>query len=140
MISGFVDLSINQTIKKLRELRNITQQEIANMLNMSLYSYAKLEYEETIRAQLILDIAHILNVCPQLICYKKCNQNNCLCLKEKDYVCPYLYSDKTDIINDITSEEINLLIKINKLNHADRDSIINIIDALYIREIQKSIF
>lgn len=58
-----VDNSIHINIKKVRELRNLTREQLASDLNMSLSGYAKIERGETeITINRLHQIAEILEV------------------------------------------------------------------------------
>ena len=56
---------INLSVKKYREKAKITQRKMAELLGMSYSAYSRLERSGRIRAQLILDIAHHLNIEPR---------------------------------------------------------------------------
>ncbi|WP_443939233.1 helix-turn-helix domain-containing protein [Pedobacter sp. MW01-1-1] len=52
--------NIGANIRKLRELRNYTQQYVANELGLSIVQYGKLEHNETINTKYLFGIADIL--------------------------------------------------------------------------------
>lgn len=133
MISGFENLTVNETIKKLRKLRNLSQQELADMLKIPLDSYIKLECNEKVRTQLILDIAPILNVCPQFICFRECAQKNTLCLNSHDYKCPRAFFSKLELVEYLTLEESNFILKLRHLNQEEQKALFNITDILYLK-------
>lgn len=56
-------MSIGENIKKLRELKNFTQQYVADQLNLSLSGYGKIERNETdISISRLNEIASVLGV------------------------------------------------------------------------------
>lgn len=56
-------MNVGEKIKKLRELKNYTQQHIADQLNLSLSGYGKIERNETdISISRLEEIANILGV------------------------------------------------------------------------------
>lgn len=56
-------MTTGDKIKRLREIRNITQAEMAERLSLSLSAYGKIERSETgLSFDKIKEIAHILNI------------------------------------------------------------------------------
>lgn len=58
---------IGSNIRKLRELRNYTQQYMADRLELSVTQYGKIEYEKTLNSKYLYKVADILETAVQKI-------------------------------------------------------------------------
>ena len=103
-------MQINEKVKKVRELSNLTQEEMASQLNMSTNGYAKIEQGKTrlnipmlerIAAILGINLTEILNI----------NDKNLVCLiSENSQNSSNYYANETTI----ELEKLQLI-----LNHKD---------------------
>jgi transcriptional regulator with XRE-family HTH domain len=59
-------MQIGSKLKRLREMKNLKQEEIAKKLNISKQAYSKIEREETkLDIQRIMDLSEIFEVSPE---------------------------------------------------------------------------
>lgn len=103
-------MQINEKVKKVRELSNLTQEEMASQLNMSTNGYAKIEQGKTRLNILMLErIAAILGI--NLTELLNINDKNLVCLiSENSQNSSNYYANETTI----ELEKLQLI-----LNHKD---------------------
>lgn len=103
-------MQINEKVKKVRELSNLTQEEMASQLNMSTNGYAKIEQGKTrLNIPMLERIAAILGI--NLIELLNINDKNLVCLiSENSQNSSNYYANETTI----ELEKLQLI-----LNHKD---------------------
>lgn len=116
----------NERLKILRKHYKYTQEDFGVKLNMTRTSYSKLERQGRIRIQLALEIAHFLDIRPEL-------------LFVSDEILPdYINKDfsntlKTDDEIKLTAQEKTAILQLRHLNQEEQSHIFNIINAIYRR-------
>lgn len=95
--------STNERIKFLRKYFKLTQKDLAEKLNISLNDYRKIENDENIRTQIVLDIAFMLKIEPEIL------------------LTPYIYLDyiKEPVLTKYAKKEI-------ELTEIEKDAIIQV--------------
>ena len=131
----FENTSINERLRKIRELRNISQQELANKLNIPLEKYIEFENKDHIPAQILLDISHYLQICTGFLYLGNCAQNKPLCITVRNFKCPHYTFDKSCIIDSFSVSETQTLLKLNYLDVEERSYLLKTIDYLYYKKI-----
>ena len=103
-------MQINEKVKKVRELSNLTQEEMASQLNMSTNGYAKIEQGKTrLNIPMLERIAAILGI--NLTELLNINDKNLVCLiSENSQNSSNYYANETTI----ELEKLQLI-----LNHKD---------------------
>ena len=109
-VFGAETMQINEKVKKVRELSNLTQEEMASQLNMSTNGYAKIEQGKTrLNIPMLERIAAILGI--NLTELLNINDKNLVCLiSENSQNSSNYYANETTI----ELEKLQLI-----LNHKD---------------------
>ena len=116
----------NERLKILRKHYKYTQEELGAKLNMTRTTYSKLERQGRIHIQHALEIAHILDIRPEL-------------LFVSDEILPdYINKDfsnalKVDDEIKLSVQEKNAILQLRHLNPDEQNHIFNIINAIYKR-------
>lgn len=103
-------MQINEKVKKVRELSNLTQEEMASQLNMSTNGYAKIEQGKTrLNIPMLERIAAILGI----------NLTELLNINDKNLVC--LISENSQNSSNYYANEITIELEKLQLilNHKD---------------------
>ena len=131
----FEKTSINERLRKIRELRNISKEALAEKLNIPLEKYIEFENKGRIPAQILLEISHHLQICNKYLYSEDCIQNNPLCITMTDFKCPHYTFDKAHIIDSFSTNETQTLLKLNFLDEEERSYLLKTIDYLYYKKI-----
>lgn len=116
-------MEISEKIKKVRELRNLTQEHVATQLGMTQAGYSKIENGQTdITYTKIKEIAKVLDVSPEdLIAFDsqkyfnsfnnvRGNNNGSVIINMSSDEIKKLYEDKIDLLNKLlfnTNKELS---------------------------------
>ena len=112
-------MQINEKVKKVRELSNLTQEEMASQLNMSTNGYAKIEQGKTrLNIPMLERIAAILGI--NLTELLNINDKNLVCLiSENSQNSSNYYANETTI--ELEKLQLILNHKDELLLHKDRE-------------------
>ena len=112
-------------LKELRKHSGLTQKQLSEKLEISPNIYAKMERGEIVfKAQLLLDMAYYLNADPKYLFTGEYS---------KEYIFKELPIIQSKDIKVTAKEEI-ILKMLRKLDTQDKDTIINVLDAIYTRK------
>ena len=119
--------SINQRVATCRKLAGLTQAEAAEKLNMKCSTYSQMERKGNISAQMVLDLASIFKVHPNIIYYGEDNytapqkeDNFASKILEQTVVEPVFPADPDFVLSKQEESFIKLLRSISK---ADREEV-----------------
>lgn len=123
-MDDIIDKELAERIKECRMLSGMTQEQIADKLEISANAYSKIENGEIkVRAQTLLDMAFYFKVDTEYLFTGKYSKNHVLYKSHSEKTTKMLVTSKEKLI-------INML---RDLNQKDSEIVIAVLDALHVK-------
>ncbi|MCQ9122277.1 transcriptional regulator [Rodentibacter pneumotropicus] len=118
-------MSVNEKIRKIREAKGWSQEQMAENLNMSLNGYAKIERGESkIYLYKLEQIAHVFNI-DVVEMMRSDSKNICFQINENSYLSTNYYGDNEALM--IENERLKLSLSYNQQLLEQKDNEIQLL-------------
>ncbi len=140
------NISINERIKKYRNFSGLSQEEVAEKLNMKLSTYSQMEREGNVSAAKIIDLAYVFNISPIVLMH---GEDSIAAIIDRDSASiknkPMTFKQDSLFIDEYgnfcfpsyepDASELELMKKIKKLPNETQKEILDFVQKKYIESL-----